>query len=141
MSALEILGEALRLARRGDLARALRMLAPLIPPGEDFGVEIVSTPAVAYYLDRGGLVATSKRVEESLPFMVSLSRRIAWDLLPSWAAEAVDICRIFEQIVEINRAWLASSREAHPYRSVASSVASLDPREVCGGDNEGGEGL
>lgn len=45
--------EAQRLVERGEVREALQMLVSLIPPGEDYGVELASSPTISYYLDRG----------------------------------------------------------------------------------------
>jgi hypothetical protein len=127
----EILSEALRIARGGDIRRALQIILPLIPPGEDYGVELVSTPNLSYYIDRGGLISISKRLEEGIPYMMSTSRRIAWDLLPSWVLEEVDFCKILKDLARINAEWLAREGRAHPHTRVAREIASINIDEVC----------
>ena len=36
----EIIAEALRIARKGNIKKALQIITPLIPPGEDYGIEL-----------------------------------------------------------------------------------------------------
>lgn len=127
----EIVSEALRIAREGDKKKALQILVPLIPPGEDYGVELVSTPNISYYIDRGGLVSISKRLEEGIPYMTSTMRRIAWDLLPSWALEETDLCRVLRDLVRLNAEWLSKEGRGHPYVRTARSVVSVNVDDLC----------
>lgn len=129
----EMISEALRIARGGDVRRALQIITPLIPPGEDYGVELASTPNISYYIDRGGLISISKRLEEGIPYMTSTMRRIAWDLLPSWVLEGIDFCKILRDLVKVNVEWLAKEGRGHPYARIARNVASIDVNRICGG--------
>jgi hypothetical protein len=125
--------EAQRLVERGEVRKALQMLISLIPPGEDYGVELASSPTISYYLDRGGLISISKRVEESLPYITSTARKIPWDLLPSWVFEELDFCRVMKDIVRINFEWLSKEGRRHPYEKIAREVISIDTTQLCGG--------
>ncbi|MEM1611651.1 MAG: hypothetical protein QXQ57_08420 [Sulfolobales archaeon] len=127
----EILIEAKRLAEKGEIRKALQMLTSLIPPGEDYGVELASSPTISYYIDRGGLLSISKRVEEGIPYMTSTARRIPWDLLPSWVMEDLDFCRIIEDIVRINIEWLNKEGRRHPYQEKAREIASINIKDLC----------
>ncbi|MDT7888733.1 MAG: hypothetical protein RQ885_07135 [Desulfurococcales archaeon] len=129
----EIMLEAQRLVERGEVRKALQMLISLIPPGEDYGVELASSPTISYYLDRGGLISISKRVEESLPYITSTARKIPWDLLPSWVFEELDFCRVMKDIVRINFEWLSKEGRRHPYEKIAREVISIDTTQLCGG--------
>lgn len=128
----EIMTEALRIAREGDIKKALQIILPLIPPGEDYGVELASTPNISYYIDRGGLVSISKRLEEGIPYMTSTMRRIAWDLLPSWVLEETDFCRILRDLVRLNAEWLAKEGRSHPYARIARNIVSINVGKICG---------
>jgi len=136
----EILAGAIELASKGEVRKALQMLTPLIPPGEDYGVELASSPTISYYLDRAGLVSISKRIEEGIPYMVSSARRIPWDLLPSWVAEDLDLCRVIGDIVRINVEWISREGRRHPYEKVAREVASIDAHQLCIRDEGRGQG-
>ncbi len=127
----EIVIEAKRLAEKGEIRKALQMLTSLIPLGEDYGVELVSSPTISYYIDRGGLLSISKRIEEGIPYMTSTARRIPWDLLPSWVIEDLDFCRIIESIVRINIEWLSKEGRRHPYWERAKEIASINSIELC----------
>jgi len=127
----EIMIEAKRLAERGEIRKALQMLTSLIPPGEDYGVELASSSTISYYIDRGGLLSISKRIEEGIPYMTSTARRISWDLLPSWVIEDLDFCRIMESIVRINAEWLSKEGKRHPYWGKAREIASINSTELC----------
>lgn len=127
----EIVSEALRIARGGDKKKALQILVPLIPPGEDYGIELASTPNISYYIDRGGLVSISKRLEEGIPYMTSIMRRIAWDLLPSWVLEEADLCKIAKDLVRLNAEWLSKEGRSHPYMRTARDVSSIDIDKLC----------
>jgi hypothetical protein len=129
--------EAQRLVERGEVREALQMLVSLIPPGEDYGVELASSPTISYYLDRGGLISISKRVEESLPYITSTARKIPWDLLPSWVFEELDFCRVMKDIVRINFEWLSKEGRRHPYEKIAREVISIDTTQLCRGSRGG----
>lgn len=121
----------MRIARNGDVKKALQLILPLIPPGEDYGVELISTPNLSYYVDRGGPLSISKRLEEGIPYMASTMRRIAWDLLPSWVLEELDFCKILRDLVRLNAEWLAKEGRRHPYADVARSVSSINVGNIC----------
>lgn len=131
---------AIELAAKGEIRKALQMLTPLIPPGEDYGVELASSPTISYYLDRAGLVSISKRIEEGIPYMVSTARRIPWDLLPSWAAEDLDLCRVIRDIVRLNAEWISKEGRRHPYERIAREVAGIDVNQICARIKSGGQG-
>lgn len=128
----EIIVEALRIAREGNIKKALQIITPLIPPEEDYGIELSSTANISYYIDREGLLAISRRLEEGIPYMTSTARKLAWDLLPSWVAEDLEFCRVIRDLVRINREWLSREGRGHPYEAIARKVAEIDVERICG---------
>jgi hypothetical protein len=94
--------EAQRLVERGEVREALQMLVSLIPPGEDYGVELASSPTISYYLDRGTGSPLVRELRRAYHNITSTARRIPWDLIPSWVFEELDFCRVMKDIARIN---------------------------------------
>ncbi len=118
--------------RSNKVIEALKTITKLIPPGEDYGIVLGESSNLKYLLDREGVVVSSMRLEEGLPFIISTHRRIRWELIPRWIIDDLDPCNLLTQLIKINLEWLNISKGLkHKHIEVAEKLVSLDTSKIC----------
>jgi len=95
-----------------------------LPPDADFAVPLYDSLSATYFLSREGVFISQKRVEEHLPFLSKIPRRISLEYLPQSILRSIDLCDLIKGIIKENMRWLNLNNENHVYYITAKRIVS-----------------
>jgi hypothetical protein len=95
-----------------------------LPPDPDFAVSLYETPSATYYLSRDGIFISQRRIEEHLPFLKIVHRKISPENIPVSILRSIDLCEVLKGVIEENIRWLNLGSKNHSYYDIARSIVS-----------------